>query len=355
MNAETRHPKILECTLRDGSYVINFRFTARQTRTIAQALDQAGFPFIEVGHGVGLGASEAGKGLAAARDEEYMAAAAEAVTRQRWGMFCIPGIATLDHLDLAADYRMPFVRVGTNINEVESSRPFIEKAKKQGMYVCANFMKSYARSPEEFVASARRSRSFGADLIYLVDSAGGMMPHELRQYILAVREQLPDLPLGFHGHDNLGMGVANTLTAIGLGVELVDSSLQGFGRGGGNACTEQLLCAMLRSGFPVDQDPLMVMEIGRQTIQPLIESRGIHSLNVVSGLALFHSSYMPIIEEYAMRFGVDPHRLILAVSAVDKTEAPRALVEQEARRLAAEPGLSEWLTFGHYYHGREQE
>ncbi|MBF0341304.1 MAG: 4-hydroxy-2-oxovalerate aldolase [Magnetococcales bacterium] len=349
------HPKILECTLRDGSYVINFRFTARQTRALAQALDQAGFPLIEVGHGVGLGASEAGKGLAAARDEEYMAAAAEGVVSQRWGMFCIPGIARLDHLRMAADHGMDFIRVGTNINEVESSRPFIEKAREQGMYVCANFMKSYARSPEEFAARARQSHAYGANLVYLVDSAGGMMPQELRQYILAVRRELPELPLGFHGHDNLGMGIANTLTALELGVELVDASLQGFGRGGGNACTEQLLCAMLRSGFPIGQDPLEVMEIGRKFIQPLIESRGIHSLNVVSGLALFHSSYMPVIEEYAMRHAVDPHRLIMAVCAVNKTDAPRELVEAEAIKLAADQTLTEWHTFGHHYHGREQE
>lgn len=104
-------PKILECTLRDGSYVIDFQFNVDDTFRIAHRLDELGFPYIEVGHGIGLGASERGMGVAAATDEEYMMAARDAVTRGKWGMFCIPGIAKLSHLDLAAQYGMGFVRV----------------------------------------------------------------------------------------------------------------------------------------------------------------------------------------------------------------------------------------------------
>jgi len=133
----------LDCTLRDGSYVIDFQFTATDTENIARVLDDAGFPYIEVGHGVGLGASEQGKNIAAATDVEYMRAAAKGVKRGKWGMFCIPGIASLEHLRVAADNGMDFVRVGTDVSEVDSSAPFIALAKKLNIEVYANFMKSY--------------------------------------------------------------------------------------------------------------------------------------------------------------------------------------------------------------------
>ena len=70
-------------------HVINFQFTARDTAIIAGKLDEAEFELIEIGHGVGLGASEAGYGQAAETDEGYMEAAASAVKRAKWGMFCI--------------------------------------------------------------------------------------------------------------------------------------------------------------------------------------------------------------------------------------------------------------------------
>src|SRR5437870_1510029 len=136
--------QVVEATLPDGSYAINFSFTTADTAAIASGLEAVGFRWIEVGHGVGLGAGERGYGAAAASDEEYMQAASEALKRARWGMFCIPGIARLEDVDLAARYGMGFIRVGTNVTEVRDSEPFIRRAKEHGLYVAANYMKSYA-------------------------------------------------------------------------------------------------------------------------------------------------------------------------------------------------------------------
>ena len=95
-------PEILDCTLRDGSYANNFSFTSADTAVICRRLEKAGIKLIEVGHGVGLNASNVGHGRATQTDEEYMEAAAGAVKDARWGMFCIPGIARLEDVDLAA-------------------------------------------------------------------------------------------------------------------------------------------------------------------------------------------------------------------------------------------------------------
>ena len=118
--------KVLDTTLRDGSYLINFGFSAEQTSDISGALDGAGIDLIEVGHGVGLNASEAGYGRAVLEDEAYMAAAAKAVTRGKWGMFAIPGICELKHLDACFDHAVGFLRFGVTIDAYEKVFPFVE-------------------------------------------------------------------------------------------------------------------------------------------------------------------------------------------------------------------------------------
>jgi 4-hydroxy-2-oxovalerate aldolase len=326
-------PKILECTLRDGSYVVDFQFSADETIRIARRLDELRFPYIEVGHGVGLGASEAGMGAAAATDEQYMAAAREAVVRGRWGMFCIPGVAKLDHLDLAIKNGMHFVRVGSEISEVKLSQPFIEKARNAGMYVFANLMKSYVCSPSNFAQQAAKCADYGAHCVYVVDSAGGMLPDEIGRYIDALREVRPGVDIGFHGHDNLGMAVANALYCAQKGVQVVDTSLQGFGRSAGNTSSEQFITTLVRSGYDVPFDPIDVMQAGEELIRPLIREHGFSSLDTTAGLALFHSSYMSRVLAAAKKHRVDPRRLIIAICRHDQVNAPPELIEQAAQEV----------------------
>lgn len=128
--------QIMDVTLRDGSYALNFQFTANDTIAIAKALENAGVMLIEVGHGVGLGASKAGYGDAAETDEAYLQAAAKTLTKAKFGMFCIPGIATLEDIDMAADYGMGFIRIGTNVTEIADSKVYIEHAKKRNACKC---------------------------------------------------------------------------------------------------------------------------------------------------------------------------------------------------------------------------
>jgi 4-hydroxy-2-oxovalerate aldolase len=296
-------------------------------------LDALGFPFIEVGHGIGLGASERGMGVAAATDEEYMDAAGRAVTSGKWGMFCIPGVANLSHVELAARHGMSFIRVGSDVANVEESRPFIEKARESGMFVFANLMKSYVSSPEYFAGQAAKSVDYGAQCVYIVDSAGGMLPAEIGRYIDALRNLKPGVQIGFHGHDNLGMAVGNALYCADRGVDVVDASLQGFGRSSGNTSTEHFVSALVRAGFQVPFDPIDVMQAGEELIRPLIHETGRSSLDITAGLALFHSSYMKRVLEAAKRHRVDPRRLIVALCERDRVNAPAALIDEAAREV----------------------
>lgn len=346
-------PKILDCTLRDGSYVIDFQFTAVDTETISGALDKEGFPYIEVGHGIGLGASETGSNVAAATDAEYMKAAAKSVVSGKWGMFCIPGVANLDHVRLAADHGIGFIRVGTDVAQAEAAVPFIELARELGIEVFANFMKSYVLEPEAFGALAAKSRDYGAEMVYLVDSAGGMLPTEVRAYLQAAKAAAPDLPLGFHGHDNLGLAVANSLVSLEEGVAMVDTSLQGFGRSSGNTVTELFLGATIRSGYEAFADPINIMDLGETLIRPLIERRGFCSLDIAAGQALFHSSYMPKILRTAKQNRVDPRRLIIELCKHDKVDAPTELLTRLALELS-ESHKPPHVFVTEAYYGEEQ-
>jgi len=304
-----RSPEILDVTLRDGSYAIGFGFTTEDTRRITSALEDVGFRWIEVGHGLGLNASNAGKGGAAASDEEYLAAAAESIQQANWGMFCIPGVARLKDLDLASRFGMSFVRVGCNITEIEEARPFIERAKELGFFVSYNAMKSYAVSPEEFGRRSALARSWGVDIVDLVDSAGCMFPSDVTAYCEAAREA-SDGYLGFHAHDNLSLAMANSLAAIEAGAILIDSSLQGMGRSAGNTVTEALVAVLKRQGHFETMDLNWVLDVGQRLVAPLLKGGGLDPLAVTSGYTGFHSSFTPEVAECAMAHGVDVRDLI---------------------------------------------
>lgn len=347
-------PQILDCTLRDGSYAINFQFSKAETARIAGRLDELGFPLIEIGHGIGLGASEKGMGIAAASDQDYMQAAATVVKDNLWGMFCIPGIATLDHLDLAADNGMGFVRIGCEVESASEAVPFIQKARRLGMRVYSNLMKSYAVAPDYFADQARICWDAGAECIYVVDSAGGMLPSELVTLTERLRNGIDGVKLGFHGHHNLGLGVANALACADLGYEVVDSSLQGFGRSAGNTPTEQLVAVLVRAGYDVPHDPVDVMQAAEELIRPMIRTQGISSLDVTAGLALFHSSYMPRVMGVAQSHRIDPRRLIIAACKENKASAPMDLLERCARTVhESSPNFSGRIY--DLYYGEEQK
>jgi 4-hydroxy 2-oxovalerate aldolase len=330
-----RDLEILDTTLRDGSYVIDFQFTAEDTALIASALESAGIRLIEIAHGLGLGAARAGKGDQAATDEEYLSAAAGVLKEARFGAFFIPGIGDEDDLRLAADCGAGFIRIGTNITEFDRAEPYISIAKRLGLTVSCNLMKSYAVPPEDFARRAAQAENAGADILCLVDSAGGMLPEDVRAYLEAARAASA-IALGFHGHDNLCMAVANSLEAWRAGAAVVDASLQGLGRSEGNAVTEVLVAILQKHDALTDVDVHALLDVSEAFVRPLIQERGRSSLGITAGRAKFHSSFLGRVLTAATRHGVDPRDLILRLCERDRVNAPAELIETLAADLAAE-------------------
>jgi 4-hydroxy-2-oxovalerate aldolase len=326
--------EIMEVTLRDGSYVIDFQFTPEDTATLVSALAGVGFQWIEIGHGLGLNARDKGVRLAFADDEAHLEAAASVAGDTKWGAFFIPGIGNEASLRLAAKYKMPFVRIGTNVDAIERARPFIELAKSLGMIACYNAMKTYAVTPQEFAKVAKQTQEWGADIVYMVDSAG-MTPEDVTDFIQAIRQET-DVPLGFHGHDNLSMGMANCLRAIELGVSIVDTSLRGMGRSAGNVNTEALLANLQRKGdaHALSIDLNKTMDISAGIIAPLVPGQGIDPMGVTAGFAGFHSSFENKVRSYADRYNVDIRELIVKLCEQDRIDAPDQLLEVLAEQMA---------------------
>lgn len=325
--------KILECTLRDGSYAIDYQFTAEDTAKIAKALEDVGFEYIEVGHGVGLGASEVGRGVSKETDEVYLKTAAETLTKAKFGMFFIPWIAKKRHLDMASHYGMDFVRIGTHPAEIDKAKEFIFQAKQLGMEVHLNFMKTYAVPFEEFIKSALTVDGWGVDVLCIVDSAGCMMPLEVGRYVKVLKEKAK-AKIGFHGHNNLQLVMANALSAIENGADLIDSSLRGMGRSAGNVQTEILLGLLEKMEHKTGIDLYDTMDIAEKLLAPLMRrSQGMTDIEVISGLAGFHSYFLPIFREIAEKNNIDVRKLIFEVSKQELIRPTRELIESEAKKL----------------------
>lgn len=330
----TDRVRIIDVTLREGSYVVDLGFTAADTRRIAIGLESAGVRNIEIGHAWGLNAAASGFGEAGETDERYLAAAAEALTGAKFGTFCLVGVARPEDVRRAASFGVGFVRVGANVTAVEQTAPLIGAARECGLFVSCNLMKSYVVPPRDFAVAAKAAQAFGADVAYLVDSAGGMLPVEVARYCRAVGE-LCDVPLGFHAHDNLGVAVANTLIALEEGAVIVDASLQGLGRSAGNTTLELLVALLHRQGVETGIDLIRLMDVGEGEVQQFVTRRGVRSIDISVGFCQFHSSFLGTVLRVASESSVDARHLIYELCKIDRVDPPSAaVVETVAARLA---------------------
>lgn len=301
--------ELLECTLRDGSYEIDFQFSAAFTKKFCQKLEELNFPYIEIGHGMGVGASHRIK-EAAASDLQYARAASSATSKSLWGMFAIPGVAQIEDVKNLVDEGMKFIRVGIDALEMEQGIDFLSKIKGLNLEVYVNFMKSYALPIDDFVSRVKRVLEFEVDGIYLVDSAGGMLPTQINELGSELSKFQGITKLGFHGHDNLGLAIANSIDLVEKKFNLIDCTMQGIGRSSGNASTEKLISILSRMGLGIDYDVIEVLKAGEDFIRPLIPYAGHSGLDTMAGYALFHTSYMDNLLKVCEENDADPYILM---------------------------------------------
>lgn len=324
--------KILDTTIRDGSYAVDFKFSCEDVANIISKLEKLGFEYIEIGHGLGLNASSARYGYSLHSDEEYMRVAHKVLKKSKFGFFCIPDIARVEDIKLAADNGVSFIRVGINADMVKKTAPYLKEAKKLGLFATVNLMKSYILSPADLAQKIIEVQEYGADVAYLVDSAGCMLPEEIEEYSEEIKKRT-NIMLGFHGHNNLGLAVTNSLKCIQLGFDFIDGSLQGLGRSLGNAPTEQLVMILKKQGYPLNIDIPRLLEYGYTIIRDVSKKTPMHPLDLVCGYSDFHSSFLKDIYKCCNEKKVDPMRLIIAYSKINRATMDYELLCKVADEL----------------------
>lgn len=327
--------RLLECTLRDGSYAVDFRFTRADTALLCQLLSDLGFDYLEIGHGLGINASNAGKGQAPSSDLEFVNAAKSVTGRSKVGMFCIPNVATLNSLKEMAQAGLDFVRIGNNADKIEDAFDYIEAARKNNLHTFLNFMKSYAVTPKTFALKAKAAAKAGAQVIYIVDSAGCMLPEEVDEYIRRLKE-VSEVKIGFHGHNNLHLAVANTLQAIRSGADFVDTTLYGIGRNAGNAPTEVVLAVLKTMDIDLKIDLFKVMDVVDRYVSPLARQFQMYDmLSVTMGFSKFHSSFLPKVKKISDEYNVDLRKLLFKAGRENPSEIDEAELIEYAKQLQA--------------------
>ncbi|NNV08040.1 4-hydroxy-2-oxovalerate aldolase [Geobacillus sp. C56-T2] len=336
---------ITEVALRDGSHAIAHQYTTEQVAMIAKALDEANVPYIEVSHGDGLGGSSLQYGLSRT-DEFALIETAVAVCRQaKIAVLLLPGIGTVKELKQAARLGAKMVRVATHVTEADISAQHIAAAKELGMETAGFLMMSHMAPVEVLVHQARLMESYGADVVYVVDSAGALLPHEVKERVRALRESL-GIEVGFHAHNNLSLAMANTLAAIEEGATRVDGSVRCLGAGAGNTQTEVLVAVLDRMGIPTGIDLYKMMDLAEQLVAPILpKAQEITRDSLTLGYAGIYSSFLLHAQRAARMFGIDVRDILIELGrrkVVGGQEDMIVDVAAEMARQKATVGEGEW-------------
>lgn len=332
---------VVDVTLRDGNHTVRQQFSPDVIARVAAALEASGVDMIEVGHGDGSGGSSIHVGRTAAPETELIKAAVSAVKKTKVAIFLIPGFGTMDDLQQAYDLGVTVARVACHCTEVDITEQHIQLARKLNMLAVGYLISFGMASPERIVEEAKKMESYGAQYINLADSQGYLVPHQVKEYIKAVREAVK-IPVGFHAHNNLGLAIGNSLAAVEAGAAYVDGSLKGFGGGAGNAQTETLVAALKRGGFPAEVDlfgildaaATLVAELGKYPALAKVPMPTVDNDSIMMGYACVYGGYVLPIKRAAQEYGCDPRELVLRLGARKVVATQEDVVIEEARRLA---------------------
>lgn len=323
---------ILDCTIRDGSYATCNRWEQNTLQEIVSGLSALGVGYIEIGNGTGLGTYR--NTCDALTDIEYFDNTIPYKGNSKIGAFFIPNIGTKDDLLCFRSAGGDFIRIGANPTDIKDTIEYIKYAKSLGFWVAGNLMKTYAMSIYQMMCKAHMMVEAGVDCIYIVDSAGGMLPDRVGQCVDALLS-IFDIEVGFHGHNNLMMANANSLAAVQHGAKFVDASLMSLGRGAGNAQTEALVAILQRAQYIDDSINVMKLaDLGEYLKSKLsVNLSAISKRDIVVGTSYFHDSYMPILTKFAEKYHVDPDILMAEVSKINMINPSEELFDLIASHL----------------------
>ncbi len=303
--------RIIDTTLRDGSHAVSHSFTEDDVRRIAGGLDAAGVGTIEISHGDGIGGSSYQYGFSAVSEMKLIRAAAETVKQARIAVLLIPGIGTIEDLEQAVEAGARTVRVATHVTEADIAEQHIRYSKSVGLEAVGFLMMSHMVETAKVVEQARLFESYGADIVYVTDSAGALVPQQVAERIAAVKAAV-SIPVGHHAHNNLGLAVGNTLAAIEAGADVVDATLKGLGAAAGNTQLEVLNAVLLKLGYVTGIDLYKAMDVADDIVLPrMARPIAINRESLAIGYAGTYGSFLLHAMRAAEKFKVDARDILI--------------------------------------------
>jgi 4-hydroxy 2-oxovalerate aldolase len=304
-------PRITDSSLRDGSHPMRHQFTREQVHAIAHALDDAGVPVIEVTHGDGLAGSSIQYGFSRSSEMDLISEARSVCQQARIAVLLLPGIGTTNDLREAFDRGAQIVRIATQCTEADISEEHFEFAGKLGMETVGFLMMAHMQPPAALARQAQLMESYGADCVYIVDSAGAMLPHDAYARVKALKETLK-CQVGFHAHNNLGVAIGNSLSALEAGADQLDGCLRGLGAGAGNAPTELLATVLEKMHLNPGLDVYKLMDAAEYVIAPIMPFQPFPNRDAISiGYAGVYSTFLLHARRIGERYGVDPRDILV--------------------------------------------
>ncbi len=340
-NLKGRKVILHDMCLRDGMHAKREQISVEQMIKVATALDAAGVPYIQVTHGAGLGGNSLQHGFAPHSNEEYISAVAPLMKQAKISVLLIPGLGTMQELQSAYDCGARSVHIATHCTEADTSPQHIAYARKLGMDTTGFLMMAHLNDAAGIAKQGKLMESYGAQTVYVTDSAGYMLPEDVKARIGALREVLnPETEIGFHGHHNLGMGVANSIAAIEAGASRIDGSVAGLGAGAGNTPLEVFAAVCERMGIETGTDLFKLMDVAEDIIVPMMEHIvRVDRESLTLGYAGVYSTFLLHAKRASMQFGVPARDILVELGRKKMIGGQEDMIQDTALTMARERGV----------------
>lgn len=328
---------ISDPTLRDGNHAISHQLTADQIAIYCKAAEKAGVPIVEVGHGNGLGASSLNVGIATISDKKMLKMARKHLVKSKLGIHVIPGFATINKdINNAIDYGVDVFRIASHCSEADVTENHISYCSRMGKTVFGVLMMSHMLDEKGLLDQGLKMQDYGAEGLILMDSSGNYLPADVTKKVSYLVKNL-NIPIGFHAHNNLGMGIANSIAAIESGARILDGCARGFGAGPGNAQLEVLVAVLHRMGYETGIDLYKMLEASDIAETELMKHvPTTNSTSIVSGLSGVFAGFLKPVNRAAAEFNVDPRDLFFNLGQRGVVAGQEDLIIEEAKKLQDE-------------------
>ena len=327
---------ISDPTLRDGNHAVRHQLKIEDFAGYCRAAEAAGVPIVEAGHGNGLGASSMLVGECAVTDVALLEMARANLQHSKLGIHAIPGFCTIKKdLALAIDLGVDVFRIASHCTEADTTQRHIGYIRERGKEVFGVLMMSHMADTETLVEEAGKMELYGAEGIIIMDSAGAYLPDSVSERIAALAARL-SVPVGFHGHNNLGMAVANSVAAVKAGATIIDGTARGFGAGAGNTQLEVIVAVFQKMGYDTGIDLYKMLDaadIAERDFIPKVPS--ISSVSIVSGMAGVFSGFAKHVAKIAEDHAVDPRDIFFELGKRNAVAGQESLIIEVALELAA--------------------